>query len=156
MNYDPGMTPPVQSSLLEQLRDAVQQVGERISLQLSAAFLPMLRPAYALSATRGPGGNQGGDQRYSELLLQLQPEATLQMVWPVALAAYRDAQQPTVCLIEVTVEPTDRAWPELEGIVVTLTLGEEARTATTDPWGLVSFADVPVVALGEMNVAVKL
>lgn len=135
---------------LEQLRAGLQRVGEQISLQLTPALAATLRPAYAASTQRG------AEQRYAEPLLQLEPTLALQDEWPVKLMAYRDTLQPALCLVEVTVEPPDRTWPELEGIKVTLTGDGESHIVATDAWGLASFPGVPVKWLPELNVSVAL
>lgn len=141
-----------QPSRVEQVRRALQRVGERIRFQLTPQLLPVLRPALAVVTVRSPAD----EGRYREILLRLEPDETLIDEWPVTLAAWRDTQKPDYCLIEVMVEPPDRAWPELAGIEVTLTWLEGMRSAPTDAWGLVSFADVPILALTSCRIEVHL
>lgn len=145
------LTQPSPPSLLDQLRGAIRRTGERISLQLTPALLPALRPAYAISTVRGPAD----EQRYGELLLRLERVDELAADWPGAIAIYRDAHSPSACLVEVTVEPPGRSWPDLAGIEVVLVIDQEQRNATTDPWGLASFEDVPVTALATMGIAIR-
>jgi hypothetical protein len=143
--------PHPQVALFEQVRAAVQRVGETIRLQLTPELLPGLRPAYALATVRSPAD----EQRYGERLLSLEPNEELAKDWPVTVTAYRDAQNTTRCLVEVTVEPPGRGWPELEGIGVTLTVDGEQRRSTTDAWGLASFEDIAVSSLATLQIQIE-
>jgi len=136
---------------LERLRSAVQQIGERLVLQLTPDLLPPLRPALSGAARRKPAD----EDRYAEVLLQLDAEQ-MGAAWPAALAAYRDAQQPDHCLVEVEVAPPGRAWPDLADIPVMLAWDAEERNALTDAWGLAVFEGVPVTALAEIRVEMEL
>jgi hypothetical protein len=136
----------------EKLREALQRVGARITLQLSADLLPLLRPAPATAATRAPA--DAG--RFSEVLLQLDPAELPGVNNPIGLAAYRDAEHPAECLIEVRVILPDRSWPDLGGIPVALIVAGERREATTDAWGLASWEGVPIARLSELQVEVIL
>ena len=148
----PAWAEPAGATLLERLGSALQQAGDRLSLRLSSELLALLQPGPALAAARG--GEQG--ERYRELLLSLDPEEAGLPGLPLALKAYRDALHPQACLLEVTVTPPGRAWPDLAGTQVTLELPGERRTAITGAWGLVSFEDVPVAALPDIVVEVAL
>lgn len=132
----------------DRLRAAVRRVGGRLTLRLTPDLLPMLRPAPSVAALRAPQDTR----RYSETLLTLDPTPEL----PIGLAAYRDAQRPDVCLVEVTVEPPDRAWPDLGGIEVGLATRDTEQVGVTDDWGLASFEGVPVDELTELTVSVAL
>lgn len=138
-------------SLLDQLRRAIQRTSKAVTLQLTPALLPPLRPAYAVSTVRSVADGQ----RYGELLIQLDLADELAADWPGAITAYRDAQNPSACLLEVTVEPPGRSWPDLEGIEVVLVLSDGPRDTTTDPWGLASFDDVPVSELATMGITIR-
>ena len=132
----------------DRLRAAFRRIGGRLTLTLSPDLLPLLRPAPSAAALRAPQDTR----RYSELLLTLDPTPDL----PIGLAAYRDAQRPDVCLIEVTVEPPNRAWPDLGGIEVGLATPDREQVGVTDDWGLASFEDVPVDDLARLLVSVAL
>jgi len=144
------LTPLPTTSLLQQIRAAVQRVGQQISLQLTPALLPALRPAYAMSTLR----SAAEAQRYAEKLIQLEPPPVLLREWPVTLAVYRDVTYAGLCLVEVEVAPPGRNWPDLAGIFVTLTANQETRSEFTDAWGLVVFERVPIVWLGEMKMTI--
>ncbi len=135
-------------SLADRLQDAFRRIGGRLTLSLSPDLLAQLRPTPATAALRAPQDTR----RYHETLLTLEPTPDL----PIGLAAYRDAQQPDRCLVEVTVEPPDRAWPDLGGIEVGLAMREREQVGVTDDWGLASFEDVPVDDLPELVVSVAL
>ncbi len=135
-------------SLADRLRDAVRRVGGRLTLSLSPDLLPLLRPTPSAVALRAPQDTR----RYHETLLTLEPTPDL----PIGLAAYRDAQRPQMCLVEVTVEPPDRAWPDLGGIEVALATRDAEQFGVTDDWGLASFENVPVDDLAGLMVSVAL
>lgn len=136
----------------EQIRAAIERVGQQISLQFNHALAPMLRPAFTVSALRGATDSQ----RYHEKLIELLSDPSWQLEWPVTLVAYRDNLQPGYCLLEVTVQPEGWNWPDLEGILVTISLKGELRSAVTDAWGITNFEAVPTTWLTEMKLAVAL
>ncbi|MFN8475751.1 MAG: hypothetical protein U0822_26450 [Anaerolineae bacterium] len=135
-------------SMAERLQAAFRRVGGRLTLTLSPDLLPLLRPAPSAAALRAPQDTR----RYGETLLALDPTPDL----PIGLAAYRDAQQPDHCLVEVTVEPPDRAWPDLGGIEVALATRDREQFGLTDDWGLAAFEDVAVDDLNGLMVQVAL
>lgn len=132
----------------DRLRDAVRRIGGRLTLRLSPDLLAQLRPTPTAAALRAPQDTR----RYHETLLTLEPTPDL----PIGLAAYRDAQRPQMCLVEVTVEPPDRAWPDLGGIEVALATRDAEQFGVTDDWGLASFENVPVDDLAGLMVSVAL
>ncbi|MEZ4643639.1 MAG: hypothetical protein R3E31_13055 [Chloroflexota bacterium] len=132
------------------LQQLLQHLYDRIILQFTADLLPLLQPPPTLAVTRLPGDSA----RYGELLLKM--EATPEIGLPVTLAAYRDAQQAGLCLVEVTVEPPGQSWPDLGGKQVTVQIGERRETAVTDDWGLVYFPDIAIDHLAIMQLEVKL
>ncbi|MCU0494473.1 MAG: hypothetical protein MUD01_23035 [Chloroflexaceae bacterium] len=137
--------------LAERLRAATQQVGSRLTLVLSSDLLAALRPPPLLSALRtGPGA-----ARYGEVLAVLESEQALESNIPLTLTIYRDAAQPTACLLEVVVQPPGRSWPDLANLTVTLLGTGEERSATTDAWGLAAFPDLPIAALERLQVQVE-
>ncbi|MFN8446670.1 MAG: hypothetical protein U0175_38110 [Caldilineaceae bacterium] len=137
-------------SLSEQLRRALSRVGETIRLQLSGDLLPALRPALAIGALRSSQG-----QEYGELLLQLDPPAELADRLPTAISVYRAGSSPVRCLVEVTVTLPDRAWPDLAGIPVTLSIGQQVRTQQTDAFGVASFEGIAIEELPAVAIEVK-
>lgn len=137
-------------SVLERLRAAIQRIGEQVSLQLSPDLIPLMRPASMTAPVRGAADGA----RYLEQLAQLEQREELGE-WPASFAIYRDAHQPESCLVEVTVQPPGRVWPNLEGLAVMIQYGDEQRSATTDPWGLAAFDGVPVEALSEMRIVMQ-
>jgi hypothetical protein len=143
---------PQSSSLVEQLREAVRQVGNRITLQLSPVLFALMQPAPAALALRAPADAE----RYGEVLLDLDPHEPPHPEAPFGLTAYRDARQPGECLVEITLAPPGREWPDLSGLRVALLAGSDRRVATTDAWGLVSFEGVPVSQLADLSIDVDL
>lgn len=138
--------------LLEKLRAALQHAGTHVTLQLSADLLPLLQPALATAPTRASADTG----RFSEVLLKLDPAELPSANSPIGLAAYRDAEHPAECLIEVHVILPDRSWPDLGGIPVALIVAGERREVTTDAWGLASWEGVPIVQLDDVRVEVNL
>ena len=141
------LQPLPQTTWLAQIRAAIKLVGQQLTLQLSPDLLPGLQPTLAGGTLRAPSD----EERYHEQILALDDEAL-----PLNIAAYRDGQQPAHCLLEITVTPPDRSWPDLADIVVTLHIAGGRRSAVTDAWGLAVFADVPIEQLAEMQVTVDL
>jgi hypothetical protein len=140
------------ADLAEQLRNAIRRTAERLTLQLSANLLALLRPSPTALLTRAPADTE----RYGEVLLSLEPAIVPDLDIPLTLTAYRDAHQPEMCLVEAIVEPADRSWPDLGGIRVTLLLAGEKREAITDAWGIASFEGVRINDLADMTVEVTL
>ena len=138
------------TALLQQIRAAVQQIGQQISLQLTPPLVTALRPANAVSTLR----SATEVQRYGEKLIHLDPPRALLNEWPVTLIVYRDLQYADLCLVEVVVAPPGYQWPNLAGILVTLTVNQSPRTGFTDAWGMVVFELVPITWLGEMKITV--
>lgn len=139
--------------LSEQLRRVVQQTAEKITLFLSADLLNMLQPAAtAVPPTRTPAD----PERYQEILLQLQPAHIANLDLPFHLTAYRDAQQPHTCLIELIVTPPGRSWPELGGYHVRLQAAGSIWDAVTDAWGLAAFTGIDVASLPQLQIEITL
>ncbi|MCI0397404.1 MAG: hypothetical protein L0332_29480 [Chloroflexi bacterium] len=149
-----------QVELAERLLAAVRRAGNRLALHFSAELLAALRPppaALALRATSADSVQAPADsERYSQVLLTLEPAEAVRAQLPLSVTAYRDEQQPADCLVEVVVEPPGRGWPDLAGIPVTLVVAGERRRATTDAWGLAAFAGVPVAQLPDVIIEVEL
>jgi hypothetical protein len=138
--------------LAQQLRHAMRRPGERLTLQLSADLLALLRPSPTALLTRAPADTE----RYGEILLSLEPAMVPDLDIPITLTAYRDAQQPEMCLVEAVVEPAGRSWPDLGGIRVTLLLAGEKHEAISDAWGVASFEGVRINDLADMALEVTL
>lgn len=145
------LAPSMGQSLVDLVRAAVQRAGEQFRLQLTPDLLPALRPAYAAAPVRAAGDGP----RYNEVILRLAPAEELSTTWPAGIVAYRDAQNPDHCLVEVTVAPPGRSWPDLAGIEVTLAVGAERRSETTDAWGAASFEATPITGLGAMSISIQ-
>lgn len=135
--------------LNERLREAIEQIGDRIALRLSSELLGLLQPPPALAPTRAPADSE----RYAEIVFDLAPDAAPAEL-AIGLTAYRDARHPETCLVEVVVAPPGRSWPDLEGLAVTLVVAGEQHDAHTDAWGLASFVGIPIARLADMMVIV--
>jgi len=140
------------SDLIAQLKKALRQTAEWVTLQLSVDLLPLLRPSPTIALTRAPDDSE----RYGEILFKLEPEKIADIELPVALTVYRDARQPELCLLEVVVEPPGLSWPDLEGRIVLLNVAGVMHEAVTDAWGNVSFADIAMEDLSQTTMEVKL
>lgn len=139
-------------SLLSQLTAALQQTADTITLTLSEALVAALRPL----PTAAPALRRAQSDRYGEELVKLEPENALPLPIPFTLQAYRDNQNPSQALIEITVQPPGKSWPELAGYPVTLHYANQSRQATTDAWGIVSFLEIPVQFLSQLVIEVHL
>ena len=133
-------------SLLEQLRHALQRAGDRLTLHLSPGLLLALQPAPSAALRAAPG------ERYAQPILQWSPTPEQQAEFPFRLAAYQNARQKELCLVEVTLAPPGREWPELSELSVSLTWGGEQRQALTDAWGTAVFEDIPTAWLEAMTI----
>lgn len=145
------LRPSPATRLRQQLHDALQRAGETVRLQLSAALLAALRPSPAAALTRAPADSR----RYSEQLLQLDPAQLPDSDLPLAMAAYRDNQQPDTCLIEVTAAPPGKSWPEVEGYRVTITTPTAVHRLDTDAWGLAAFTGILINELPQLIVEIR-
>jgi len=155
------LQPVAPRTLATQIRNAIEVVGQRLTFQLRPDFLPGLQPAFGGAAFRAPSD----EERYQEQILDLSDEAfniafnaeaEAEAEFPLAIVAYRDAQLPDNALLEITISPPDRGWPDLADIEVTIHLAAESRSAITDAWGLAVFTDVPIVQLAEMRIEAAL
>lgn len=140
------------SDLSAQLKKALRQTADSVTLQLTTALLSLLLPSPAIALTRAPDDSD----RYGEILFKLEPEKAAGMELPVALTVYRDARQPELCLLEVVVEPPGLSWPDLEGRIVLLNVAGVTQEALTDAWGYVSFADIAMEDLSQTTMEVRL
>lgn len=145
------LSPMVGDSWRQRLRTAFSQGGEQLRLQLNAALLPDLRPAYATSTLRA-----AGDARFGELILALEEtdeEGTGEQ-WPLTFAIYRDAENPELARVEVTAAPEGRQWPDLGELTVTLTVDNVEYQGQTDAWGFTAFEGIPIAALDGLVIAI--
>lgn len=133
---------PAAPTLMEQVQAALQQIGETITLQLSAALLQSCAPAPAL-ALRGPG---------DEPFFTLEPDEALRAQWPATVTAYRDANQPDVCTVKVQVKPLGRPFPHRKGIQVTLSSATARWQASTDAYGNALLTGIPVAQLPTLKI----
>jgi hypothetical protein len=139
-------------SLRELLATALTTTANQIHLQLSADLLALLQPQQSAAFTR----SSVDDSRYHEVLYELEAESSTESAIPIQLTAYRDAEQPEQCLLEVTVMPSGERWPNLGGRTVTLWIGDDRLTATTDAWGVAAFAGIAIARLGDLLLVVDL
>ena len=137
---------------LSRLRQALQHSQDRLSLQLSSGLVAFLQPPSPIALTR----SADDEARYGRLLLSLTPNRFPELELPVSLLVYEDGQNPDNCLLEVTVEPPGRSWPDLGGRTVTVATWESAQTAVTDDWGTAVFPDIPIAALDSLRLDVDL
>lgn len=140
------------TNLADVLRQSLTQLGNRFTLKFSADMLALLVPPPATVPTRAPTDSV----RYSNMFFSLKPNESMQSEFPATISIFRDNEEPSACLIEVAVAPENRTWPDLAGIEVTFSVDDDERTAITDPWGLVSFADIPIERLGDMSIDITL
>jgi hypothetical protein len=133
------------NSLLDLLADALRFTTKTIRLQLTEDLLALLQPHEPAPLTR----SSVDDVRYGEVLYELQPDQLPATTMPIRLTAYRDNLHPEQCLLEVIVMPPDVNWPNLAGYTVTLQLGHDHMTHTTDAWGVAAFPDIPLTRLSE-------
>lgn len=150
LSFLPPHSAPI-PSLGQRLKDAFTEIQSGLRLQLTADLLPGLQPPMVLVPTRA-----AEDERYAELLYALDSRETVASAAPFKLAVYRDAEQIQNCLVEVTVGPPGRAWPQLGDIRVTLELADSRREGLTNHWGVAAFDAIPAAELGSLTVEVQL
>lgn len=129
----------------QRLQQLLQHLHDRVVLQFTSDLLTLLQPPPNLAVTRLPGDSA----RYGDPILKMEPALDINL--PITLTVYRDTHQDGFCLIEITIEPPGKSWPDLGGRQVILAFGEKRETAVTDDWGLVYFADVPINDLATMQ-----
>ena len=130
--------------LVQQLKEALQRHGNRLSLQLTTMLVEMLRPSTPATVMRSSEG------QYQEQLISLTPQNATDLDLTFTLTVYRDKQVPNTCLLEVKVEPPGQSWPALGGKEVTIMYNNAKQTEVTDAWGIASFTGIPVDALGQL------
>ena len=140
-----------QPSLADLLQTAVSQIGQQLTLRLTASLTALLAPPPAATPLRS-----GTEGRYGEKLLELSPSQLPPDVSPFTLAAFADSQQPDACLIEINVEPPGRSWPDLADQAVTLTTASQTLHAQTDEWGTAVFQNVPRADLPTLQINITL
>ncbi len=133
------------------LGQAIQQRGQRLTLQLNQLLTGLLVPSPQAALTRSTG--QG---RYSQKLLELMPDQLPDAPLPLTLTAFADEEQSGRCLVEVTVEPPGISWPDLAGRKVILTVEASAQTAETDEWGTAVFPNILIQDLDTLRLDVYL
>jgi hypothetical protein len=129
------------------LRAALSVEGARLTVTLSPALLAALPPppaqAMALRSVEAP------------LLLTIAFEQPSPQIASLQLSAHRHPPASVLILLRVQVELYDREWPDLAGIAVRLSLGQEQREAATDAWGAAIFSNIPQVRLSDLAVTVE-
>lgn len=145
---DLSFLPPM-PTLAAALQTAVQRTTNRLILQMNETLRILLTPPPTPQLAV-----RSANQRYSHCLLQL-PADTNSI--PVTIAAYADQQNPNHCLLELTIAPPGRSWPDLAGSQITLSTPHATpQTAVTDEWGAVSFPHLPIAALGQLRLEIDL
>lgn len=136
-------------SIQEWLQGAITREVGQLRLLLSGDLVRLLRPA-PVPARRGEGG------RYQERLLLLDPAEHPALALPLSLTVFIDRDAPNLTLVEIRVQPPGRGWPDLDGMVVRLRASGVSWSSETDPWGIVTFADVPRAVIPELQIVVRL
>lgn len=126
------------ADLIGIVADHIRRAGREISVRLSAELMAIFPPSPALAA----GLRQAEPERFGEKLLILEGQS-LPEPQPLTLIVYADREQPGSVLVEVEVSLPDRVWPDLEGVAVTINVGERVEEVETDPWGIAVFDNVP-------------
>ena len=126
------------------LAAAVSRAGVQLRLKLSQPLLSLLPPpAGPALAFRSDAG-----AALFELALD-DPDGAVERLTVSAYGAVGER-----CVVRVQVALRGRAWPDLAGVPVVLSAGDERRTAATDAWGEAVFEDLPVSALPGLVVEV--
>ncbi|MFZ0543947.1 MAG: hypothetical protein WAM60_00820 [Candidatus Promineifilaceae bacterium] len=145
-------SPDPQPTLRQRLQAAFTQLQDGLRLQLTADLLPSLLPPPSLAVTRAAAE----DERYAEQLYTLDSSDILADDIPVKLSIYRDAESLQNCLVEVTVTPVGRTWPQLADILVVLELPGLHLEQRTNHWGAAAFDQIPTAELGNLVIEVHL
>lgn len=138
------------ANLWTTLQTALQMTQQQITLRLDAMLAAMLLPQASLGLVRG-----GEDGRFGEQLLALTPAQT-PIALPFSLNAYADSENSEMCLVEVTVEPLGKSWPELGGQQVIVRYLDTMHTAVTDDWGTAVFTNIPRTELQNLILEIRL
>ncbi len=130
------------------LRAAIGTAAEGLRITLSQQLLATLVPQGPALALRG--------EEAAQPLIDLTWRTPGQGVEELQLSAL-PGRSGDECDLRIRVALSGKAWPELEGIVVTLRAGGLTRQASTDAWGEVLFsglqrADLPAL---DLTIAVK-
>jgi hypothetical protein len=131
------------------LAAAVSYAGATLHVAFSQALLGLL-PALAQ-----PGLAFRDGAETLAPLFELTLDAPGGQIARLQLSAYVDHANPKRCAVRVQVGLHEREWPDLAGVPVSLAFGGERRQAATDAWGEALFADLPTLALPELQVAVE-
>ncbi len=135
----------LQAPLGERIQRAIERGGNAIRLRLDAGLLPLLAPPTSLEPVfRAPDAS-----RYADHVLHLDAEV-------FTLDAWTDSAETSRCLLEVTVEPPGKSWPDLADSTVTVTVAGQIHSEKTDAFGLASFANLPVNDLATLELAIEL
>lgn len=137
-------------NLWTMLQTALQITHEQITLRLDVVLAALLLPQASPGLVRG-----GEDGRFGEQLLSLTPEQT-PIDLPFSLNAYADRANGELCLVEVTVEPPGKSWPDLGGQEVIVRYLDGMQTAVTDDWGTAVFTNIPRAELQNLILEIHL
>lgn len=152
LNFLQAQTPTTSPTLGQLLRPALHSIGEQIQLQFNETLLALLVPPPSAALTRSAPADS---DRYDYHLAQLTPAQLPDLLTELTINIYQDSQNTADCLVEVTVEPAGRSWPDLAGSEVTIYYGTESQTAVTDAWGNTSFTGVTFEHLPTLKIEVR-
>jgi hypothetical protein len=133
------------------LRAALSAAGPRLTVTLSPALLlavtqgataPAARPMALRSVDAAP-------------LLTIDFAQPSPQIASLHLSAHRHPPGSDTLLLRVQVALLNREWPDLAGIPVRLSIGQEQQEAATDAWGEAIFSAIPQDRLGDLAVTVE-
>jgi hypothetical protein len=129
------------------LRAALSAAGPRLTVTLSPALLAILPPPpprpMALRSVDSPP------------LLTIDFSQPSPQIATLHLSAHRHPPGSDTLLLRVQVALLNHEWPDLAGIPVRLSIGQEQQEAATDAWGEAIFSDIPQDRLGDLAVTVE-
>lgn len=133
------------TSLHQLIERAVMQARHTLRVRFSEPLLAALRPAGPILALRGTDPNA---------IFSLSLDAPTNGVERLEISAYA-TDIPDQCDLRVQVALTGREWPDLEGIPVTISIGEQQRQMLTDAWGEVQLPGVLRADLSQLEIEVS-
>lgn len=140
---------PAPSNLSTLLSQHLRTTGNIITLQLTAVLLSLLPPPQQAAPVRS------ASRQYTTIIHRLTPEQVPELTLPFSLTAYQDAQNETLCLVEINVSPPGISWPDLEGYSVQCQFDDVTLSEKTDDWGTAVIPDIPVNQLPNLTVTIQ-
>jgi hypothetical protein len=133
------------------LRAALSATGPRLTVTLSPALLSVTQRIPAPPAAR-PMALRSVD---APPLLTIDFAQPSPQIASLHLSAHRHPPGSDTLLLRVQVALLNREWPDLAGIPVRLSIGQEHQEAATDAWGEAIFSAIPQDRLGDLAVTVE-